>query len=290
MRRYIGLDCGSTNTKVVSIDPKGTIKYTLIRHTNSMQKHLLLEEMSEIVGDIRQAEPEFEYCVGFGFPGLVDSKNHEVRWLPNYAGKFTLSQQELQDTTGCRHIEMDNDMNMAVFGEYCLRELGPEDVLLFCSVGTGFGYGVMLNGEIIKGSRGYGNQIGHSAISLEGDRCACGRNGCLELSIVPWRNTGSESAYFHLGTYIGLLINCYNPNVVVLDVDKLDNPDVRYPMFAGIRHSSIDLILNCVQFDKPRNQRFTGAIGAALRSMSLIEPHAVGEAADAINHHKWLPS
>ncbi len=57
---------------------------------------------------------------------------------------------------------------------------GTQD-LLFVAIGTGIGSGLILNGEIYRGSRGLAGEIGHITLVPNGPRCNCGRRGgCLE--------------------------------------------------------------------------------------------------------------
>ena len=71
---------------------------------------------------------------------------------------------------------------------------GTQD-LLFVAIGTGIGSGLILNGEIYRGSRGLAGEIGHITLVPNGPRCNCGRRGCLEDAAGPGHRSSRASSH-----------------------------------------------------------------------------------------------
>ena len=73
---------------------------------------------------------------------------------------------------------LENDANCAAWGEYCAMEQKAN--MLMLTLGTGIGSGIVIDGELYRGSRGYAGELGHVIIHPGGEQCACGQKGCFE--------------------------------------------------------------------------------------------------------------
>ena len=89
-----------------------------------------------------------------------------------------------------------HDAKAAALAVWISQGLDSESkVTLYLSAGQGIGSGLVLNGDVFRGSLGTAGEIGHTSIDLNGPLCRCGNNGCLELytsSLVLLRNLGEE--------------------------------------------------------------------------------------------------
>jgi glucokinase len=120
-------------------------------------------------------------AVGVGSPGSVDPTTGHVSKAPNVFGSAhgvplgpTLS-AELDGTP----VTVDNDVRVAVMGEFRRGAGRPYQNLLGVFVGSGVGGGLVLRGEVRHG-RGNAGEIGHTTVKAGGRRCSCTRLGCLE--------------------------------------------------------------------------------------------------------------
>jgi glucokinase len=77
-------------------------------------------------------------------------------------------------------VEMDNDANAAALGEARYGAARGRANVLYLTVSTGIGGGVVLDGKLYRGSRGLSGEIGHTIVQPNGPLCACGKRGCLE--------------------------------------------------------------------------------------------------------------
>ncbi|WP_296664542.1 ROK family protein [Demequina sp.] len=82
-------------------------------------------------------------------------------------------------------IEVVNDANAAALAEYASLTLPRPDVMLYLEGGSGVGGGVIADGRILMGARGFGGELGHVTVDWRGRMCRCGSNGCLEAYIGP---------------------------------------------------------------------------------------------------------
>ena len=82
---------------------------------------------------------------------------------------------------GCP-VKVSNDANVAALGELWTGAASDYKNAVMVTLGTGVGGGIIIDGHIVDGSRGYGGEIGHMTVDPADDRvCNCGKTGCLEL-------------------------------------------------------------------------------------------------------------
>jgi glucokinase len=118
--------------------------------------------------------------VGVGAPGGIDAEAGEVINPPNLPGwgdAFPLG-PELEQRLGAR-VLLGNDVSLATDAEFRLGAGKPFKSILGVFWGTGVGGGLILDGEQWVG-RGSAGEIGHVVVTEGGDRCPCGRRGCME--------------------------------------------------------------------------------------------------------------
>jgi glucokinase len=141
--------------------------------------------------------------VGIGTPGTID--NGSVRAahnLPGWEGEFPLA-AVLQDALGCP-VSVDNDVTVATDAEFQLGAGKPYDSLLGVFWGTGVGGGIILDGKPWVG-RGAAGEIGHMVVERDGERCPCGRRGCMEA----YAGRGPMEEYVHGRVKKGSKTNLY---------------------------------------------------------------------------------
>jgi glucokinase len=118
--------------------------------------------------------------VGVGSPGAIDQAAGTVaqaRNLPDWEGTFPLA-DALAASVGAP-VAVENDVQVAVVGEFELGAGRPYSSLLGVWWGTGVGGGLILDGKPWVG-RGAAGEIGHVVVKIGGAHCPCGRRGCLE--------------------------------------------------------------------------------------------------------------
>lgn len=102
--------------------------------------------------------------IGIGLPGIYDVEHQTVNMAPLIGLHEKRSISDLIDRLKKKYqlpIIVDNDLNMEVQGEFISKKLGPNDDLIYLSVGTGIGGGVMLNGKLRRGSHYMCGEVGY---------------------------------------------------------------------------------------------------------------------------------
>jgi glucokinase len=131
--------------------------------------------------------------VGIAVAGPVDAETGTLHEPPNLQPLDGVSLKDLWQPLLGRTVWVGNDANLAALGEYhhgAAKEDGQEDgrmgapprTLVFLTVSTGIGAGVVNRGEIFLGSQGLAAEVGHMSIdwSATAPQCQCGNKGCLE--------------------------------------------------------------------------------------------------------------
>ena len=118
--------------------------------------------------------------VGISSPGPCDPSRGLVTDAPNLPGFHNIPLTQLvSDALGLPAI-LENDANAAAYGEYRFGAGRGFDNLLFVTLGTGIGGGIIIGGKVYSGASGAAGEIGHLILKEEGPPCNCGSRGCLE--------------------------------------------------------------------------------------------------------------
>lgn len=121
--------------------------------------------------------------IGVAVPGLVDRATATVRAAPNLGWSDVDLADRLPDLA--LTLSVDNEANCAAIGELHAGGLGPIRDFVLVSGEIGVGAGVVLDGAILPGVRGFSGEIGHMCVDASGPRCSCGARGCLERMAGP---------------------------------------------------------------------------------------------------------
>ncbi len=126
-------------------------------------------------------------------PGLVDAGRGHLYLAPNlHWSDIPLAEQltpMLRDLLpGIPRPGLANEANAAAIAEHAARTgvTGQGEAsgdFLFVTLAVGVGAGVVQNGALFRGARGFGGELGHAVVQPDGPRCACGNRGCLEALV-----------------------------------------------------------------------------------------------------------
>ncbi|MBN2258415.1 MAG: ROK family transcriptional regulator, partial [Anaerolineaceae bacterium] len=112
--------------------------------------------------------------MGLGVPGLVDVQKGLLLFAPNLGWQDV----PLRLMFGQRFhmpVYVENEANLGALGEYYFGVCRNVDNFIYISSGVGLGGGVIINGKLFKGGRGFAGEIGHIQRDPQGERCGCGR-------------------------------------------------------------------------------------------------------------------
>ncbi len=170
---YLGIDVGGTFIKFATTNPDGSI-ITNDKISTPKTESDLLKALCRIIDQARENDPYIR-GVGIGLPGCLENQNYIT--TPNLPFKHLPLHDILSEHTDLP-ILLENDANCAALGE-CTAANANDD-LLYITLGTGIGGGVIIGGQLYHGHRGHGGEIGHMMIEQDGLPCNCGQRGCFE--------------------------------------------------------------------------------------------------------------
>lgn len=180
--RLIGIDIGGTSIKFALMDDAGTIEKKWSIPTNIAEKGKDIPK--EICASIRMTLEDAGLAtvkgIGIGVPGPISPDGKTVVQAVNLDWK-DLPLKEIIETDLGIGVCLLNDANAAALGEMWKGAAQGNVNLLFVTLGTGVGGGIVLNGEVLNGCHSSGGEIGHIPIRSDEQRlCGCGGRNCLE--------------------------------------------------------------------------------------------------------------
>jgi glucokinase len=244
--RYAGFDIGGTELKFGLIDGAGrlVLKDRLPSPESAAD---LMRAVRSAWEKLREAAGGGIRSCGFGVAGFFSLKEQRILHSPNYP---SLDNFPLRRELG-KFIDapftIDNDANMAAFGEFARGSGRGSRSLVLLTVGTGIGSGIIIDGRLWQGRCGFAGELGHITVNPEGDACGCGSRGCFETEVSGprlvrnYRDFGGrrrvatprdvyllakkgdraalksfERCGYYLGIGLGIIINFLNPELVVI--------------------------------------------------------------------------
>jgi glucokinase len=118
--------------------------------------------------------------VGIGVPGMLD-RHGTLRFSPNLPGAVGADMRALvADRVGGGSLQVGNDANCAALAELRLGAARGAQHAVVVTLGTGIGGGLIADGRVRLGARGFAGEIGHMVVDPSGPPCPCGGRGCWE--------------------------------------------------------------------------------------------------------------
>jgi len=246
MPMYAGFDMGGTQLKYGLLDEKLNLVFKDKAPTPTKIGGLIAL-FGDLWVSLKKRQRQAIRTAGFGIPGIFNLKAQRILQSPNYGELDNFPLRPAMARVIKAPFWIDNDANMAAYGEFrCGAGKGVRDMILL-TLGTGVGSGIIVDGELLHGSCGYGAEMGHVVVNPEGEKCGCGARGCLETEAAAGpivRNyrqlTGStepltakevarrakkgdgaakksfDRAAYYLGIGLGSAINTFNPRKILL--------------------------------------------------------------------------
>jgi glucokinase len=174
----VGVDIGGTKIAAAVVSPEGEVLNELRYPTQAVPSHRLVETIARAITEVRDDFEVGGVCVAV--PGLILASENKVVFAPNlHEIEDVRLDEEIGRRTGLS-VTVENDANAAAWGEFSFGTGKAIEHMIFVTLGTGVGGGVITHGVLLKGAQGSGGELGHVTIDPEGPRCGCGNYGCLE--------------------------------------------------------------------------------------------------------------
>lgn len=182
--KVVGVDMGATHVTLILADSSAhVIKELEFDLDINLGPERCLKQVDEnyceLLSNSGLAKSDVK-AVGFGVPGPVVSDIGIVDAPPIMPGwsRFPI-RDYLQKNWGVQ-VSLNNDAELGALGEWAYGAGRGEHNLCYLKVGTGVGAGILLEGQIYRGTTGTAGEIGHMTIDENGPKCSCGNRGCLE--------------------------------------------------------------------------------------------------------------
>ncbi|QDP97632.1 ROK family glucokinase [Microlunatus elymi] len=173
----IGVDIGGTKVAAGVVNGQGEIVERELAATPSRSAVAVEDTIAEVVRKLRHRHRV--ETVGIGAAGWVDTDQAVVRFSPHLAWRQEPLKQRLEQRIDLPLI-VDNDANAAAWAEYRYGAGKGASVMVCITLGTGIGGGLVLNGQLFRGSYGMAGEWGHMIAVPGGQLCECGNRGCWE--------------------------------------------------------------------------------------------------------------
>ena len=176
-----GVDIGGTAVKMGLVDEKGVLLKD-VEFPSPKDSDAMFDEIAGQIAGILKEFPNARCVgVGVGVPGPVPDHAH-VHGCVNLGWGVVNVAEGLRVRTGLS-VLVENDANLAAFGEMWQGAGRGHRNLVMLTVGTGVGGGVIADGRIVTGAVGAGGEVGHMPMPWHTDwPCTCGKFGCLEVT------------------------------------------------------------------------------------------------------------
>lgn len=179
---YIGIELEGETINSALVDPDGIVVAERREPARGRSTQELTAQFIEIIADLKSQSASLGRLVGagLGIPGLVNLKTNRIEVLPNLPQISTSSlYDDILDATSIP-VVVDNDANVAAYGEWQCGVARGSSNLIYITIGTGIGAGIILAGQMWRGATGFAGEFGHMTVDVDGSECVCGNTGCLE--------------------------------------------------------------------------------------------------------------
>jgi len=279
---YIGIDIGGTSIKAGRTDESGVVAAARKTPTPATNLDALIAAIAELVDKLRESLPISG--LGVGIPGLRNAQTGVVQTSPHIPSIRDVNLEQRLAERIQMPVITENDANAGAYGEWVSGAGKGLQHMIYITLGTGLGSGLILDRKLFRGFSGYAGELGHTVVEPDGRPCACGAVGCLETRVsakgivqtAKEANFGKGSftaedvynaatqgektaiqVFQETGRYLGIacanLINLLNPQAIVIG--------------GGVMASG-GLLL-----DAAREEARRRALAPSLRNCEIVQSH-----------------
>ncbi|MCH8129778.1 MAG: ROK family protein [Acidobacteria bacterium] len=212
----IGIDIGGTKIRGVRVEDGAVVERT----SGHVGDSDLIVTATSAAGELWTDEVD---AVGVGLAGLVRWPEGTFAWGPHLRGEELPVREALEGELGVS-VVVDNDANVAAFGELRVGVAVGFDNFLMVTLGTGLGGGIVTGGAIYRGES-FAGELGHMVYDSGGMLCDCGKRGC-------WETVASGPALIRLAREV-IMLNPEGSLAARIGTDSISGDDVTAAADAG---------------------------------------------------------
>ena len=303
---YVGIDLGGTQLRVAVADARGDLRTIIRRPTEAHRgrEHVIAALIAAVNDALAEhgSRAASVRALGIGLPGPVDPRAGIVISPANLPGFINVPLNRiLTRATGIPSF-LHHDAHLAALGESVRGAARGASNLIYVTVSTGIGAGLILEGELYGGAHGIAGEVGHIIVLPGGPLCTCGNRGCVEAiasgtgiaraareasrlepasllhglespsaaDVVRAARGGDalavtilEAAGQALGIAMGTLVNLFNPELIVLGGSVLNARSLLLrPMRQAMHASSWKAARRGLRIVRPALGGDAGLVGA----------------------------
>jgi glucokinase len=183
-RHVVGIDVGGTNLRVALGDETGEVVDKRHRDTHpAARAEEGIEALAEMMGELARdhgLEMDDVGSAGVGVPGPTDPAKGILFDPPHLPGWHNAPVASLLEAATGVPTHLENDAHLAAYGEFHKGAGRGSRHLVFVTISTGIGAGIVIDRKLYSGAGGSAGEVGHVVIDPGGPVCSCGRRGHLE--------------------------------------------------------------------------------------------------------------
>jgi glucokinase len=184
LENYIGIDLGGTNIKIGCLAADLKLQWkTSIPTDAQMGPTIVLDRIADI---IKQAAGKNHTpldtikAIGIGSPGPANYAEGVLIRCANMPKFVDVPIKRMLKEKLGKPVVLENDANAACFGEFVAGAGRNIENMVFFTLGTGIGAGIVSDSKLLCGSNGNAAELGHTIVEINGRLCGCGQKGCVE--------------------------------------------------------------------------------------------------------------
>lgn len=226
-RPVLGVDIGGTQIRAAVLQGAQLLsRVSMFTGENPTPERVLPRVFSAVQQALEGVYMNLEQLAGMGvaMPGPLDNRTGIVYEPPNLPGWKEVPLLEILRQRYPLPMYIENDAHTAGLGEYRFGAGRGSPSMVYITVSTGIGGGVILDGKILEGASSTAAEIGHMTIDMHGERCNCGNIGCLEYlaSGTAIARMANEAIAAGQGAELLTFANAINPHTQPLVVPGKD--------------------------------------------------------------------
>jgi predicted NBD/HSP70 family sugar kinase len=194
-RAVVAVDVRASKTFLQLADLSGQPITGVVSIPTPREPKAFVEALAERVKSLRAEDREVTAIQGIGVvvPGMVERATMQVLHAPTLGWRNVNIREPLAAATGLM-VQVENSGRACVLAQaWATRDASAQGDLVFVSVSDGLGVGMLIHGEILRGTHNIAGEFGHVPLSLDGPPCSCGSTGCWEAYV---SNRATLTRYF----------------------------------------------------------------------------------------------
>lgn len=177
------VDLGGTKVRVALCDLTGVVVSEMVEPTAQTGGEAVVDQIARMIGDAAKAQKcplKTVRIAVVGVPGVPDPATGVLKFAPNIAGIETIRFPEALGTRLGIEVLIENDVNLAALGEHWVAHHDDTDNMVFLSIGTGIGAGIIVGGQLLRGATGAAGEIAYFPFGADPFEAESRKQGALE--------------------------------------------------------------------------------------------------------------